>query len=106
MPSSIQSTFAVYGIAAADGVDGAIPFRLRAISSNGSWVATYYGQSGLFRTDYRSAWPNTGNWGGFNVALRGANAARTLCLDVGQSYVPVRCQSIPNPPPPTMRGVL
>jgi len=90
-----DSTFAVYGIAAADGVDGAIPFRLRAISSNGSLVATYYGQTGLFRTDYRSIWPNTGNWGGFNVAVHGAEGARTLCLDVGQSYVPVGCQPMP-----------
>jgi hypothetical protein len=98
------SVFAVYGIAAVDGVDGAIPYRLRALSSTGVWVATHYGQTGLFRTDYRAAWPNTGNWGGFNVALSGASAARTLCLDVGPSYVPVRCQPLPPPPPPEMHG--
>jgi hypothetical protein len=101
-----ESVFAVYGIAAADGVDGAIPYRLRAISPTGALVATHYGQTGLFRTDYRSAWPNTGNWGGFNVALSNANPARTLCLDVGTSYVPVTCRHLPPPPPPTMRGAL
>jgi len=95
-----RSTFAVYGIAAADGVDGAIPFRLRAISSDGRWVSTYHGETGLFRTDFRSVWPQTGNWGGFNIRMDNAAFARTVCLDVGQSYVPVICQPLPTQPPP------
>ncbi len=102
-----SESFGVYGIAAADGVDGAIPFRLRAISSNGTLVASVLGRTGQFRTDYRATWPNTGNWGGFNSALHRSSAARTVCLDVGQSLVPVQCLPLPArpaTPPPIMTG--
>jgi len=93
------STFAVSGAAAADGVDGAIPFRVRAVSWDGRTVATTYGNTGLFRPDLRSIWPNTGNWGGSGtVVVNGASAASTVCLDVGLSYVQVLCQKLPPPP--------
>ena len=89
------STFAVYGGAAADGVDGAIPFRLRAVRWDGVTVAQTFGTTGMFRPELRSIWPNTGNWGGFNVAVNGASAASRVCLDVGTSYVPVLCRNLP-----------
>lgn len=91
------TTLGVYGIAAADGVDGAIPFRLRALNAVGSVVGTYQGQSGLYRTDYKLPWPNTGNWGGFNIGMAAPRATR-LCLDVGLSYVPVHCEALPPAP--------
>jgi hypothetical protein len=89
------STFAVYGGAAADGVDGGIPFRLRAVRWDGVTVAQTFGTTGMFRPELRSIWPNTGNWGGFNVAVHGASTASRVCLDVGTSYVPVLCRNLP-----------
>jgi hypothetical protein len=93
------STFAVYGGAGIDGVDGAIPFRLRAVDRHGVTVAVTYGHTGLFRPELRSIWPNTGNWGGFNVAVHRTTTvthySTTVCLDIGPSYQAVRCQSLP-----------
>jgi len=93
------STFAVSGAAAADGVDGAIPFRVRAVRWDGVTVGSTFGNTGLFRPDLRSIWPNTGNWGGSGtVVVNGASAATTVCLDVGLSYVQVLCQKLPPRP--------
>lgn len=89
------STFAVYGGAAADGVDGAIHFRIRAVRADGVTVAQTFGTTNMFRPELRSIWPNTGNWGGFNVAVHGASTATRVCLDVGTSYVPVLCRNLP-----------